>query len=138
MAEKTFNLQVITPDRVVFSDPKITSVVLPGSEGYLGILANHAPLMTEIKIGRIDLRRTDGSKDHMAVAGGFVEVFNNKVTLLAQSAELKSEIDLDRAKSAVKRAEERISSKQPNIDIDRAHAALRRAENRLSVAEYQD
>lgn len=136
MAEKSFQLEVITPDRVVFSDATVASVVLPGIEGYLGVLANHAPLMTELEIGRVDLRRTDGTKDHMAVAGGFVEVFENKVTLLAQSAELQSEIDIDRVEKSVKRAEERISRHDPNIDIDRAQASLKRALNRLHVAQY--
>ncbi len=136
MAEKSFSLEVITPDRVVFSDPDVVSVVLPGIEGYLGVLANHAPLMTELEVGRIDLRRGDGTKDYMAVAGGFIEVFENKVTLLAQSAELKSEIDLERAEKSVKRAEERISAHEPNIDIERAAAALKRALNRLHVAQY--
>jgi F-type H+-transporting ATPase subunit epsilon len=136
MAEKSFQLEVITPDRVVFSDADVVSVVLPGIEGYLGVLANHAPLMTELEIGRVDLRRADGTKDFMAVAGGFVEVFENKVTLLAQSAELKSEIDLERAEKSVQRAEERKSSHDPNIDNDRAVAALKRALNRLHVAQY--
>jgi len=137
MAEKSFQLEVITPDRVVFSDAGVVSVVLPGIEGYLGVLANHAPLMTELEIGRVDLRRADGTKDQMAVAGGFVEVFENKVTLLAQSAELKSEIDLERAEKSLKRAEERKSAHDPNIDNERVLAALKRALNRLHVAQYQ-
>ena len=134
MPEHTFQLEVVTPDRVVLSDDEIVSVVAPGIEGYLGMLANHAPLMGELKIGKLDLRRADGTSDAMAISGGFVEVFENTVTVLADSAELAEEIDVDRAERAKQRAEERIGSAATNIDFDRAHAALHRALNRLQVA----
>ncbi len=132
MAEKSFTLEVITPDRIVLSDPDIVSVTAPGSEGYLGMLANHAPLMTELKIGKLDLRRRDGTKDAMAIAGGFLEVFENKVSVLAESAELASEIDVERAERSVKRAEERLAAGE--VDAARAHASLQRAMNRLNIA----
>ena len=134
MPEHTFKLEVITPDRMVLSDPEIVSVVAPGSEGYLGMLANHAPLMTELKIGKIDFRRSDGASDAMAISGGFLEVFENKITVLAESAELVEEIDIDRAEQAKKRAEERLASAAPDMDLARAQAALHRAINRLRVA----
>jgi F-type H+-transporting ATPase subunit epsilon len=134
MPDKTFKLEVITPDRVVFSEDDVTSVVAPGVEGYLGVLANHAPLMTALAIGHVDFRRADGSADEMAISGGFMEVFENTVTILAETAELASEIDLERAEAAVHRAEERIASHRPDIDMDRAQAALHRAMNRLNVA----
>jgi len=134
MADKTFKLEVITPDRVVASDSEITSVVAPGALGYLGVLGNHAPLMTELSIGHLDLKRSDGSIDELAVSGGFMEVFENTVTVLAETAELKSEIDIERAEQAVKRAEERLANRPPDVDIDRAQASLQRAINRLNVA----
>ncbi len=134
MPDKTFKLEVITPSRVVFSEDDVTSVVAPGVEGYLGVLANHAPLMTALAIGHIDFKRVDGSADEMAVSGGFMEVFENTVTVLAETAELKEEIDLERAERAVRRAEERIAAHGPDVDIDRASAALQRAINRLNVA----
>ncbi len=137
MSEKTFKLEVITPDRKVLVDKSIVSVIIPGVSGYIGILANHAPLMTELKIGEIDFKRSDGSEDCMAVSGGFVEVFENSVTVLAESAELCEEIDVERAESALHRAEERLSHKEANIDIARAEAALKRALNRLNVAKHQ-
>lgn len=137
MADRTFKLEVVTPDRVVLSDKDMVSVVVPGTEGYLGILADHAPLMSSLAIGELDFRRADGSHDIMAVAGGFMEVFENTVTVLAESAELGEEIDLARAEAAVRRAEERISARAAEIDMDRAAIALKRAVNRLSVARHR-
>lgn len=134
MPDRTFRLEVITPDRVVFSEDDITSVVAPGVEGYLGVLANHAPLMTALAIGHVDFKRSDGSAEEMAISGGFMEVFENTVTVLAETAELASEIDLERAEQAVRRAEERVAAHAPEIDMDRANAALQRAINRLNVA----
>jgi len=137
MPDKTFTLEVITPDRRVFSDDQIVSVMLPGIEGYLGVLANHEPLMTALAIGELDYRRADGSADAMALTGGFVEVFDNKVTVLADVAEKREEIDLERAEKAVRRAEERIASRVQDMDLERARIALMRAINRLNVAKKQ-
>ena len=134
MSDKAFRLEVITPDRIVLSDGEIVSVVLPAYLGYLGVLANHAPLMTELAIGELAVRRADGRSDSMAASGGFVEVFENVVTVLAESAELSEDIDIERAEQAGRRARERIASHAPNIDIDRAEIALKRALNRLDVA----
>lgn len=136
MPEKHFKLEVITPDRVVLSDAQIVSVVAPGVEGYLGVLANHAPLMTELTIGALDLRRADGTFDSMAINDGFMEVHENTVTVLTDTAELRSEIDIERAEQALKRAEERIASPTPDVDLDRARVALMRAINRLRVAQH--
>ena len=136
MADRAFKLEVITPDRMVLSDRHIVSVSVPGIEGYLGILANHAPMMTEMAIGRLDLRRADGTSDEMAISDGFVEIFENKVTVLAESAELAKEIDVERAEQSVQRAEERLSSGESDIDLDRAKMALMRAINRINVAHY--
>jgi len=134
MAERAFKLEVITPDRVVLSDGEIVSVVAPGSEGYLGVLAHHAPMMTELKVGKLDFRRADDTSGAMAISGGFLEVFEDKVSVLAESAELAEEIDVDRAEQAKKRAEERLAAAGPSVDAARAEAALHRAINRLHVA----
>ena len=106
----------------------------PGVEGYLGVMANHAPLMTQLDIGHLDFRRDDGGNDELAIGGGFMEVFDNKVTVLADSAEIAAEIDVERAKSSVTRAEERLAAGVTDIDLDRAKASLMRAMNRLNVA----
>lgn len=134
MAEKTFKLEVVTPDRVVLSDDEIVSVTAPGSEGYFGMLANHAPLMTQLKVGELDYRRADGTSGAMAISGGFLEVFENAVTVLAESAELAEEIDVDRAEEARTRAEERIAAHAEEVDFDRVNMALQRAINRIRVA----
>jgi|YNPNPStandDraft_1061719.scaffolds.fasta_scaffold00808_5 F-type H+-transporting ATPase subunit epsilon len=131
---KTFKLEIITPDRVVYASDTVESVTLPGMEGYLGILANHAPLVTGLGIGELDLRCADGSEEMVAISGGFAEVSDNKVTVLADSAELASEIDVERAERSLHRAEERLAAHTPDIDIDRAHAALARAMLRLKLA----
>lgn len=136
MAERTMTLEIVTPDRMVVSDHDAVSVIAPGSLGYLGILANHAPLMTELEVGEITVRRSDGEEIHIASTGGFMEVADNKVTILADSAEKAEEIDINRAKEAVTRAEERLAhSQDEHIDAARAEAALKRALNRLRVAE---
>ena len=135
MPDKPFKLEVITPDRVVFSDEQIASVIAPGIEGYLGALANRAPLMTALDIGEIDFRRVDGGEDYIAVSGGFMEVHENKVTVLAESAELSEEIDKDRAQQSLDRAKERLASRTPETDIDRAQAAVKRAIMRIRVAD---
>ncbi|MEN6519576.1 MAG: F0F1 ATP synthase subunit epsilon [Armatimonadota bacterium] len=136
MPDRTFTLEVVTPDRVVTSDNEVVSIVVPGVEGYLGIMANHAPLMTELAVGEITVRRADGKETHIASTQGFLEVSGNKATILVNTAELAEEIDLDRAREALKRAEERLYRvEQEGADFARAEAALKRALNRVRVAE---
>lgn len=137
MADKAFKLEVITPDRMVLSDTHIVSVLIPGVNGYLGIWAYHAPMMTQTKIGKLELQRADGTSDVMAISEGFVEIFENKVTILAETAELASEIDIERAEQAASRAKENLQLHSPNIDIDQARMALIRAINRIDVARYR-
>jgi len=133
MAAKTFKLEVVTPDKIVYSDDAVVSVVIPGSEGYFGVLAGHAPMMAEMTIGELTLKHEDGVEDEMFICGGFVEVFQNTVTVLAHTAELGKEIDEERAEKALQRAKERISSTESDIDYARAQAALQRAMVRLSL-----
>jgi F-type H+-transporting ATPase subunit epsilon len=135
MAGKTLKLEVVSPERVVLSDSQVVSVVLPGIEGYLGVMANHAPLMTEIDVGEVDFRRADSTEDSIAVAGGFVEVYENTVTILVTSGELREEVDVQRAEAAKERAQQRLNASSTDIDFERASAALKRALNRLRVAD---
>jgi F-type H+-transporting ATPase subunit epsilon len=134
MAEKTFTLEIVTPDRVVFSDEHVVSIVAPGAEGYLGVMANHAPLMTELVVGIVTLRRANGQELLLAESTGFMEVADNKVTILADSAEKSDEIDIERAKESLQRAQERLSRSEEGVDFTRAEAAVKRALNRLNVA----
>lgn len=134
---KTFKLEIITPDRMVLSEKGVTSVVAPGAGGYLGVLAGHAPLMTELAVGELDYCKADGCVDEIAIAGGFMEVSDNKVTILADVAETHDEIDIERAEQALHRAEERLASHIPDIDVERARIALLKAMNRIRVASKQ-
>lgn len=135
MAGRTFRLEIVTPERMVVADDTVTSIVAPGSEGYLGVLAGHAPLLTELTVGEIDITRADNSEMAIATSGGFMEVGGNKVIILADTAELASEIDIDRARESANRAEERLRrSLEAEVDAGRAEAAVSRAMNRLRVA----
>jgi F-type H+-transporting ATPase subunit epsilon len=133
MPGRSFNLEVVTPERIVLSQD-VTSVVAPGSEGYLGILADHAPLMAELRVGEIRSTDPDGNETHLATSGGFMQVAENTVRILADTAERQEEIDIARAEEAVKRAESLIRERAEGLDHARAEAALKRAINRLRVA----
>jgi len=130
--EKTQRLEIVTPDRVVMSDD-VRFVVAPGADGELGILPEHAPLVTGLNIGIVRVRK-EGKEAKVAVSGGFMEVRDNRVIILADAAEREDEIDVERAKAAKKRAEERLAAPSPEIDIARAELALKRALNRLKAA----
>jgi F-type H+-transporting ATPase subunit epsilon len=135
MAE-TFQLEIVTPEKKVV-ETTAEEVQIPGKNGYLGIMPGHAPLITELAVGEITFRESSGSSEQrLAVAWGFAEVLPNKVTILAESAERPSEIDVDRARKAKARAEERLTSGDTTVDVDRALDALQRAEARLDVAAH--
>lgn len=127
----TFLLEVVTPERIVYAQD-VNMVSVKGASGELGILPNHIPLVTPLKIAPITIKK-DGTTETMAVNGGFMEVRKDKVVILAESAELPGDIDVERARSAKERAEKRIGSKQDEIDFRRAELALQRAMNRLDV-----
>jgi F-type H+-transporting ATPase subunit epsilon len=131
----TFHLSIVTPAETVL-DEDVESVVVPGAKGYLGVLADHAPLITPLSPGKITIRKPgQGDEIIMAVSGGFLEVANNVATVLADATEYPEAIDRERAASALKRARERLESKRPNIDIGRATAAAERAKNRLRILD---
>ncbi len=133
MAEKTQRLEVVTPAKKLFSED-VRFVVVPGVVGELGILPDHAPLMTALKIGIMKIQQ-EGKTFKMAVSGGFMEVRNSRVTVLADSAERVEDIDRHRAEAAKERAEKRLAAKDSNIDILRAEMALQRALNRLKASQ---
>ena len=132
MAEK-IKLEVVTPEKAVV-DEEAQIVVAPGELGEFGVLPGHTPFLSTLKIGT--LRYTDSSnKDrYVFINGGFAEVLPNKVTVLAESAERRKDIDVERAKSSMERAQRRLSEKTKDIDIERAEAALARALHRLKLA----
>jgi F-type H+-transporting ATPase subunit epsilon len=127
-------LQIITPERVVFEEEGVESVTLPGAEGELTVLPRHAPLMTALRPGPL-LFRKQGQETDVALSGGFLEVRDDKVVVLADTAERSEEIDLARAQEARQRAAARIATREGDMDVARAMAALERAEARVRVAE---
>jgi len=130
---KTFKLEIVTPERCVL-EMDASSVIVPGVEGYLGILADHAPLISELALGKVTVKDESGNETLLAISGGFMEVRSNVVRILADSAELAEEIDVSRAQEAVKRAEARLQEAAAHVDRARAEAALERAINRLRIA----
>ena len=129
-------LEVVTPDKSVVSE-EAQIVVAPGTHGEFGVLIGHTSFMTTLKIGMLRYRDQGGNERVVFVNGGFAEVLPNKVTILAESAEQRGDIDVERARAALKRAETRLAeaSKREEIDAKRAQAALHRAIGRLKIAE---
>jgi F-type H+-transporting ATPase subunit epsilon len=133
MADKTFYVEIITPRRVVFKGDVI-SFSAPGVVGGFQVLYNHAPLLSLLNIGEVKIKEVSGAEFHYAVSGGFVEVRENHVLLLAETAERTDEIDVERARTSRDRAQKRMAEKKTNIDFERAQLALYRAINRLKIA----
>ena len=129
----TFSLRIVSPEGNVLKED-VEFVVLPSELGELGILPNHAPLIAGLNIGVIRYTLNSTLK-RVAITGGFVEVIDNSVTVLADTAELSEEIDLTRAVEAKERAMKRLAARSNEIDIRRAEYALRRAAARISAAE---
>ncbi|GLX70127.1 F0F1 ATP synthase subunit epsilon [Paenibacillus glycanilyticus] len=129
----TFLVEIVTPERKVYAETA-TMVSVKGIAGELGILPNHIPLVTPLRIAPVSIKR-DGKVDVLAVGGGFIEVRKDKVVILAESAELANEIDVNRAQAAKQRAEERLAVKRDEVDFKRAELALQRATNRINVTE---
>jgi F-type H+-transporting ATPase subunit epsilon len=132
MAE-TFKLEIVTPEKKVV-DTAAEEIQIPGKSGYLGVLPGHAPLITELAVGEITFH-AGAEEQRLAVAWGFAEVLPDRVTILAETAERSSEIDVERARKAKERAEQELTSGDANVDVERALAALKKAETRLEVAE---
>ena len=131
---KSFKVVIVTPDKTAYGGEAV-SAIIPGLAGYIGIWANHAPLVAAVIPGVATLRKDDlGSEVHMAVGTGFVEVSDNVVNLMVETCEKDSEIDAERAEKALERARRRLEGMQEDIDRERARLALARAEARLRAA----
>lgn len=129
----TMTLHVITPERTIARELETDAVVIPVTDGSMGILYNHAPMVATLRAGVLRYRQ-GGSYKRMAVAGGFVELSHNRITVLADAAEMAESIDVLRAQESRRRAEARLRERASNIDRIRAEAALRRAIIRLKAA----
>jgi F-type H+-transporting ATPase subunit epsilon len=129
-----FHLSIVTPEKI-FYEAEIESLVIPGTLGYLGILTNHAPLLTGLVPGKITIKDQENKKQFLAISGGFLEVLKNQVAILANAVEFPDKVDLERAQRALERARQRLKSKEKEIDIPRAMAALKRAKNRIDICK---
>lgn len=135
MVNNTFNLEILSPEGEIFKDD-VTEVILPTMQGQIAVLANHAPLFTKLKEGEIVIKKKD--KDiFIAVTGGFVEINNNAVSILADYAVKSEEVEAKRAEAAKKKAEELLKEKekQSKVDFVTAEKDLRRAILELQIAE---
>ena len=126
-------LDIITAEKLVYSD-EVSSVVAPGSAGQLGILPNHAPLLTSLKPGELKVLK-EGEESNIAVSGGFLEVLQNVVTILADTAERAEDIDFERAEAAMKRAQDKVDSSDSDMDLEKAIQALKRSQARVYVSK---
>jgi F-type H+-transporting ATPase subunit epsilon len=128
----TFVLEVATPERLLIREP-VTEAQIPCASGMIGVLPHHAALLSELGTGDLSYTTLGGRRD-MFVSGGWVQVLNNHVRVIAERAEPANEIDVARAERAWKRANERLLNPLPDIDIARALNAARRAEARIAAA----
>lgn len=132
----TLQLEVVTPDKTVVSS-EVEMVVCPGIEGEFGVLPKHVSLLSALKIGGLRYKLPGGKEEHVFISGGFADVNNDVLTVLAESAEMAQSIDTARAMAAKERAEKRITSHEEQVDSVRAEAALHRAVIRLQVAHFR-
>ena len=131
---KTVKVNIVTPDGPVY-DSEVAMVIAKTVSGEIGVLPGHIPTVAPLAIGAVTLKNADGSQEYVAVSGGFIEVRPEQISILAPSAELAANIDVNRAKESLARAEQRLQKKQDDIDFKRAELALKRAINRISVHE---
>ncbi len=131
---KSFKVVIVTPDHTAYEGESI-SATIPGLAGYIGIWANHAPLVAATVPGVVTLRKDEaGSEQRLAVGGGFVEVSDNVVNLMVDTCEESSEIDMERAKKALDRARGLLQGMGDDLDRERARLSLQRAEARVRAA----
>jgi F-type H+-transporting ATPase subunit epsilon len=136
MADPTFTLSILTPSREEFAG-KVTSLVVPGAAGYLGVLAHHAPLITPLAAGNLEVRFPDGKTVLYYVSGGFLEVSRNKAIVLADSLEPAAEIDAAAAAAAVAAARNARRAATAPVAVEEAEHELARARARLRAARKQ-
>lgn len=128
-----YRFSIVTPEEIVYEED-VASIIAPGSVGYLGILSNHAPIITSLKPGKLTVTDKSGNEITLAVSGGFLENSSNRCTILADAAEFTGDIDLERARESLERARQRIRNVVGDIDFGRAMASYERARNRIRIA----
>ena len=133
MAEKTLTLEIVTPQRKILSE-KVTAFIVPGVKGSMGVLYNHAPIIAELEFGEIKYKVGEKYERIALCSAGFMELSKNKATIIATTAELACDIDVERARAAKERAQGRLNQKAQGVDVLRAELALKRALVRLKAA----
>ena len=133
MLNRSFHLEIRTPEQLIYAGD-VTSVHAPGVEGNFQILAGHIPFLTALSVGEIRIREASDTSQLMATSGGVFEVLRTGVTVLVETAEWASEIDVPRAENALDRAQTQLKENAPDLNQPRAEAALGRAQNRIKVA----
>jgi F-type H+-transporting ATPase subunit epsilon len=129
----TFQLEIVTPEKMIVRDAA-EEIQIPGSDGFLGVLPGHAPLITELSAGELSYRK-GANTYRFAVAWGFAEVLPDRVTILAETAERAEEIDVNRAQADKKQAEQNLANGKSEEDFIKAEGELKYAESRLEVAQ---
>ena len=129
-----FHLSIVTPEKV-FYEAEIKTLLVPGSEGYMGVLTDHAPIITALKPGKIEFTDTEDKQFTLAVSSGFLEVSRNKANLLVEAAEFADDIDFERAEVARKKAKEALKATEGKLEVElkALQAALDRAAKRLKI-----
>src|SRR5687767_3596097 len=136
MSDKTLTFELVTPEKVALSEAA-DFVVLPAAEGEMGVLPGHEPFIVQLAAGEVRAR-SGGATKHLAVAGGFAEIKDDKVSVFAETAEMAEEIDAEQARQALAKA--RAEAQGPGIDpltLAQAEAAMRREQARIRVAEMR-
>ncbi|OYT16378.1 MAG: ATP synthase F1 subunit epsilon [Bacteroidetes bacterium 4572_77] len=128
----SFKLKIVTPTRSFF-DGDVEMVIIRVAEGDIGILKDHEPIVSPVSIGPIRIKNTDGKFVEAACAGGFMTVTDEMTTIVTDAAEWAHEIDIERAKEALRRSRERLDSEDKEVDVVRARTSLNRAMNRLRI-----
>lgn len=128
-----FHIRILSPS-VKFVDEKAKSILLPGIEGYMTILPDHASMVAQLGVGTMTTKLSSGEDHHYFLSGGFIQVEGQSVTVLADIAEHGTEIDVARAKAAKQRAQGRLNGSDSDTDVKRANEALMRAEFRMMIA----
>ena len=134
MDDKSFLVDIVSPSKQVFSG-KVVSLTAPGTEGNFQILYNHADFLTSLTYGEIKLVIDDNTVIHYATSGGFLEVKDNKVIILAETIEKSDEIDIERSKEKLLESQKLLSEKNKNMDQNALMDSIRKAQNRIKIAE---
>jgi F-type H+-transporting ATPase subunit epsilon len=134
MFDNPFHIEIVTPRKVIFNG-EVNSFSAPGIEGGFQVLFSHAPLLSTIGIGEVRITTKENTEHRYSTSGGFVEVKNNKLVMLAETIERLDEIDVKRAEAAKERAMARLKERKPETEVERADVALQRALNRIRLAQ---